>query len=142
MDEAQLVAFWKQHKAGWDKNHGADMVGQGIIEVIAPGRVSGSERSVLLTSLETDKGWIVAASNIGRATDPNWWQNLVANGNRGQVRPAGGDPVDVEAVELQGEDRQQAWDRMVTASAMYKDYEAATANIRVIPVVELRRVVR
>src|SRR5262245_27813490 len=118
MDEDQIKAFWKQHKESWAKGNGAGMESQGVIEVIAPGRSSGQERSVLLTAQPTDNGWLVVASNIGRPNHPNWWQNLVANGQQGKVRPPGGEPVDVEAVELQGDERQQAWDRMVAASAL------------------------
>jgi len=142
MERAEIVAFWKQHKDVWEKSNATKMTnlsGMDVIEVIVPGRKSGEERSVLLTSLPADDGgWIVTASNLGSDKHPNWWLNLQANDLRGSVRAAGDDVVAAEVVELQGDERQRAWDRLVASDSSYGEYETATS--RVIPVIELRPV--
>jgi len=113
-----------------------NLSGMDIIEVIVPGRCSGQSRSALLSSLPTEHGWLIAASNLGSDHHPNWWLNLVDAGMSGTARAANDRRVEVRAVELQGDARRQAWDRLVGAQEMYKGYEAATR--RVIPVIELR----
>jgi|SRR5215470_14858481 len=141
MDEAQITAFWKHHKKVWEDSNATEMTNMGgmdIIEVIAPGRKSGEPRSVLLSSLPSDDGWIVTASNIGRDRHPNWWLNLEAAGLRGEVRAGNAEPVAVEVIELQGDERAAAWDRLTSVMESYKEYEQATS--RVIPVLELRPV--
>jgi len=139
MERADMVAFWKRHKEMWNSGKVAsepDATGMSIIEVISRGRTSGEERTVLLSSLPLDDGWLVTASNIGDDHDPNWWRNLQAAGLHGEVRTAhDGDRTPVDVVELHGDERQAAWDRLVAAQELYAGYEQATT--RVIPVLEL-----
>jgi len=141
MDDAQITAFWKHHKQVWESSNATEMTNMGgmdTIEVIVPGRISGEQRSVLLSSLPADDGWLVTASNIGRDVHPNWWLNLKANGLRGEVRAANDRRTPVEVIELQGDAREEAWDRLTAAQESYKEYETKTT--RVIPVLELRPV--
>ena len=140
MNQSEILAFWRHHKEVWNASNATKMTsspnGMDFIEVFATGRKSGEERSVLLSSFRTGSGWLIAASNIGRDTDPNWWLNLKAAGRRGKLRIAGGQTLDVEAVELEGEERAEAWARFTAAEASYQEYETGTS--RHIPVIELR----
>jgi deazaflavin-dependent oxidoreductase (nitroreductase family) len=140
VDQSEVVAFWRHHKDVWNASNATEMTsaanGMEFIEVITVGRKSGEKRSVLLSSFRSDGKWLIAASNIGRDTDPNWWQNLKVAGRHGKIRVGGGQILDVEAVELEGEDRTKAWERFTTAEPSYQAYESTTT--RRIPVIELR----
>ena len=140
MRNSEAVEFWRHHKQVWDSSNAREMAstpsGLDVIELITIGRISGKWRSVLVSSVRSNNGWIVVASNLGRETDPNWWMNLKAAACRGRIRVGGGRAFDIEAAELDGRDRALAWSRFTRASERYKEYEATTT--RRIPVIALR----
>jgi deazaflavin-dependent oxidoreductase (nitroreductase family) len=141
MERAQAVEFWRHHLQVWNDSGATEMThlaGMDVIELVTVGRRSGQERSVLLTSLTVDDGWVVVASNLGADTDPNWWSNLVAGDFRGRVRAPGGAWYDVEASDLRGDERAATWQQVIAVHPDYAEYEHAT--IRHIPLVHLRRV--
>ena len=141
MERAQAVEFWKLHLEVWNKSGATEMTrlaGMDVVELVTVGRRTGQERSVLLTALTIDDGWIVVASNLGADTDPNWWSNLEAGGFRARERAPGGEWFAVEARDLEGDERAATWARVIAVQPDYAQYEHAT--IRHIPLVHLRRV--
>lgn len=143
MDEAEVLAFWKHHKQVWDSSNATELTsggGMDFLELTTTGRKSGEPRSVLLSTITGDNEWIVIASNIGRPNHPNWWQNLQASDYLGTVRIAGGETFAVKAVELEGDERSETWERVKEIQPLYVDYEAKTEGIRRIPIVSLRPV--
>jgi len=84
----------------------------------------------MLTYLDDPRGFIVIASNAGDQRDPAWWRNL-------QVDPAasvriGRKMYATRMRQLEGDEREQAWRRVVAAFDGYAKYAASTT--RTIPV--------
>jgi deazaflavin-dependent oxidoreductase (nitroreductase family) len=135
---AQAAQFWKHHKEVWDASGGTEMnevLGMGVLQLNTTGRRSGSSRSVLLTYLNDENGWLVAASNLGADHDPGWLRNLRASDGQGSVT-IGSDTTPVKAQELVDVERDRAYQRFVSTYEGYANYEKWTD--REIPVVALR----
>ena len=84
----------------------------------------------MLTYLDDPRGFIVIASNAGDERDPAWWRNLQAD-PAASVR-VGRKTYAVCMRQLEGDEREQAWERAVAAFDGYAKYQASTA--RTIPV--------
>jgi deazaflavin-dependent oxidoreductase (nitroreductase family) len=140
MTNDEIRTFWKHHMDVWQRSGAAQMTkspnGMDFIELMTIGRKTGESRSVLLSSLRAGDGWLIIASNIGEPNDPAWWQNIKAAGNRLRIRIAGGQVLDVAAVELEGEERTAEWTRVCQVEPSYAAYEKKTS--RRIPVIHLR----
>ena len=110
------------------------MQGPPTLRLWTVGRVSGRERAVLLLYLDDGPRVIVVASYGGHSEHPQWWQNLIAepscrtwSAQRGAERMA--------ASELDGEEREAVWQRLVSMYAPYEAYQRQTS--RRIPLVAL-----
>ena len=98
------------------------------------GRKSGRERSVLLLYLDDGPRVVVVASYGGHSEHPQWWKNLLVEPNCRTWSAKRGAEVMV-ASELEGERREEVWERL---TAMYPPYEAYQQKIsRRIPLVAL-----
>ena len=101
------------------------------------GAKSGEERAVPLNWFPSDDGaWLVVASSGASARNPAWYHNLAAHPDRVRI-DVDRQRIDVTAEQLHGEERARAWESIVAASPMYRDYAAATD--REIPVIRLAR---
>jgi deazaflavin-dependent oxidoreductase (nitroreductase family) len=140
MTNEEMKAFWKHHLDVWRKSGATEMTkspnGMDFIELMTIGRKTGEPRSVLLSSLRAGDGWLIIASNIGEPNDPAWWTNIKAAGNRLRIRIAGGQVLNVAAVELEGAERAAEWARVCQTEPSYAAYEQKTS--RHIPVIHLR----
>ena len=99
------------------------------------GRRSGLPRTNGLVYVEHENGWIVAASWAGEPKNPVWYLNLMAQPNvtvqvRDQVMP-------VHARNLEGEERDRGWGKILEQDPSFAEYEKRTHGIRQIPVVLL-----
>lgn len=79
----------------------------------------------------------VFASAGGAEAHPGWYHNLRAAG-RTSIE-IGADTVEVEVRELDGEERARIYAEQAARYPRFGGYETATAGIRVIPVLALRR---
>lgn len=111
--------------------------GDSLVVLHTTGARSGEPRVHPVMGLPDGDGWIVAASKAGAPDNPAWYHNLLAHpeisvevGDGTAVRT-----VEVTAVDLHGDERDQAWDRFKQASDGFKEYEQRTS--RTIPVVRL-----
>ena len=104
---------------------GRFMIGQAVVPSLmltTVGRKSGLERETPLACLPDDDGtFVVVGSNFGRESHPSWTTNLMANPTasvsfRQEV-------VEVDAVLLEGRDREVAWTRVATVWPNYGTYE-------------------
>jgi deazaflavin-dependent oxidoreductase (nitroreductase family) len=93
----------------------------------------GEPRSVLLTYLDYDDGFVAIATNAGDDRFPAWWLNLEADPTAAVV--VGGRRHDVRAREALGEERARLWQRAVDANDGYAGYADGLA--RRVPVVVL-----
>ncbi len=111
--------------------------GDSLVVLHTTGARSGQPRVSPVMGLPDGDGWLVAASKAGAPDNPDWYHNLVAHpdltietGDGTEVRS-----LDVRATDLQGEERDAAWERFKQASDGFREYEAKTS--RTIPVVRL-----
>jgi deazaflavin-dependent oxidoreductase (nitroreductase family) len=128
----KLHRFWYRVSGG---RIGAKVAGLPVLELTTTGRSSGEPRSVMLTYLDDPSGFIVIASNAGDRRDPAWWRNL-------QAEPAatvriGRRSHAVRMRQLESDERERAWHRVVAAFDGYAKYAGSTT--RTIPVALLDR---
>lgn len=97
------------------------------------GRLSGSKRTTPLVYLREGDRVVVAASNVGRAEDPQWLANLVADPD--VVVQIGADRLPMRARVADADERDRLWPALVALYADYAQYQSWTD--RVIPVVVL-----
>ncbi len=98
------------------------------------GRTSGRERSVLLLYLDDGPRVVVVASYGGHSEHPQWWKNLLVEPACRIWSAKRGAEVMV-ASQLEGAERDDAWERLI---AMYSSYEAYQQKTpRRIPLVAL-----
>ena len=122
-----LHRFWYRASGG---RVGTRVAGLPVLRLTTTGRTSGKARSVMLTYLDDPRGFIVIASNAGDQRDPAWWRNLQADPTA-SVR-IGRTTYVVRMCQLEGDEREQAWQRAVAAFDGYARYAASTT--RTIPV--------
>lgn len=111
--------------------------GPPTLRLITTGRRSGKPRSVLLLyldELETNGRLVVVASYGGHHQDPYWWSNLEAE-PRARVWSAAHGAQEVTASVIEGDDREQVWQRLTAMYSPYDGYQAKAT--RRIPVVAL-----
>ena len=104
-----------------------------VVVLTVPGRRSGLPRSACVRALRHDEGYVVWGSASGRPADPDWFRNLRAAGHA-QLRD-GDRELAVDAVELVGDERAQAWRGILAALPGVAKYEAKAG--RTIPVARL-----
>ncbi|MCY3557170.1 MAG: nitroreductase/quinone reductase family protein [Chloroflexi bacterium] len=98
------------------------------------GRTSGQERAVLLLYLDDGPRVIVVASYGGYSEHPQWWKNLLAEPNC-RIWSAARGAEEVVASELEGEEREAVWERLISMYSPYAGYQEKTS--RRIPLVAL-----
>ena len=100
------------------------------------GAKSGKLRKIALMRVEHNGAYAMVASQGGAPTHPSWYHNLKAHPDQLMVQD-GPEPFDAVARELEGEERQEWWDRAVAAYPPYAEYQQRTE--RVIPVLLAER---
>jgi deazaflavin-dependent oxidoreductase (nitroreductase family) len=95
------------------------------------GARSGKVRKFALMRVEHDGAYAMVASKGGAPEHPDWYYNVKTHPDQLEVQD-GPEPFDAVARELEGEERQEWWDRAVAAYPPYADYQRNTD--RLIPV--------
>jgi deazaflavin-dependent oxidoreductase (nitroreductase family) len=117
------------------KSGGGTVPGQNTLVLTTTGAKTGQPRETLLgTFPDGDNAWLIVASFGGNAKNPAWYHNLAAHPDQAQIE-VGGRKVKVTAGQLTGEERADAWQRIVAASPRYAGY--ATKTDREIPIIRL-----
>lgn len=118
---------------------GGPFEGAPIVLVHHKGAKTGTERIAPLMSRVDGERRFIFASKAGAPDNPDWFHNLVANPDVSAdiATSEGIETVEVTAVVLEGDDRDQVWEAQKAAWPQFAEYEASTD--RTIPVVELRR---
>jgi deazaflavin-dependent oxidoreductase (nitroreductase family) len=114
---------------------GGSVRGAKVLLLTVPGRKTGVERTVPVSYVEHDSGYVVAGSNGGRADDPQWFKNLrVADRATAEL---GKRKVTMRPEILAGDARDAMWrDVFVAQMPMFAKYETKTT--RTIPLAVLR----
>ena len=132
-ERAVMGLMWRLHRLWYGVSGGrvgTKVAGLPVLRLTTTGRSSGKARDVMLTYLDDPRGFIVIASNAGDDRDPAWWRNL-------QAEPAasvriGRKTYAIRMRQLEGDEREHAWQRFVAAFDGYAKYAANTT--RTIPV--------
>ncbi|MFJ4845531.1 MULTISPECIES: nitroreductase family deazaflavin-dependent oxidoreductase [unclassified Streptomyces] len=99
------------------------------------GRKSGEPRKSPVAWFPGEDGaWLIVASANGAARHPAWYLNLAARPDEATIE-SGGRTTEVTAEQLDGEEREAAWRRIVAAQAQYARYASRTD--RELPVIRL-----
>ena len=121
----------------WMYRRGGGSGGPAGLLLTTIGARSGQERTVALGKFSDVEGrWLVVASLAGAARHPAWFINLAKHPDKVWVE-VGRDRFKVRPELLRGEERADAWRRIVAAAPGYGPYEQKTD--REIPVVRLTR---
>jgi deazaflavin-dependent oxidoreductase (nitroreductase family) len=119
---------------------GGNFEGAPIVLVHHRGRKSGRDylnpMMYLPDDLDSD-AFYVFASRGGAPTNPDWYYNLIGDGQA--IIERGSDTYSVTVRELTGGERDRIFDKQAQLYAGFADYAKRTAGIRTIPVLELRR---
>lgn len=110
-------------------------MGMNLLVLTTVGRKSGQARQTPLAWFPgPDGSWLVVASANGAPANPAWYLNLAAHPDKVTVEQAGR-KVAVTAEELQGAEREQAWQQIKAAADNFRKYEETTD--RLLPVIRL-----
>jgi F420H(2)-dependent quinone reductase len=96
-----------------------------IIIVTMRGAKSGAVRKIALMRVEHDGSYALVASMGGAPTNPVWYANLRAHPDEVLIQD-GPEPFRVTVREVDGEERQEWWDRAVAVYPPYAEYQERT----------------
>ncbi|HEX7660676.1 MAG TPA: nitroreductase family deazaflavin-dependent oxidoreductase [Pseudonocardiaceae bacterium] len=99
-----------------------DLLGASSLLLTTTGRRSGQPSNTPLFYFPHDSGYVVVASNFGRPNHPGWSFNLLAD-PRATVA-VDGRTVPVQARLLEGDERSDAWARVIRFWPGYDAYRA------------------
>jgi len=120
------MADWNAQIISEFRNDGGNVAtmgfGKTLVLVHSTGAKSGQPRVNPLRAIPYDGGWFVAASAGGAPTDPAWAFNLRAHPDVVVEAPDGSVPA--RARELQGAERDAAWQHFLDAAPAFAEYEA------------------
>ena len=102
--------------------------GGALVPLQTTGARSGASRTSPVMALQEGGSWLVVASAAGAPKDPAWAFNLRAHPDVAVESPIGA--LDVHAIELEDEERADAYARFVSRAPMFADYERKAAPRR------------
>jgi deazaflavin-dependent oxidoreductase (nitroreductase family) len=120
----------KLHRRSGDRFMGMD-----LLYLTTVGAKSAQKRLTPLARFADPEGnWLVVASSAGAARNPSWYHNIAAHPDQVWIE-VDGRQLRVSAEQLDGEPREQAWQRIVASQPRYAGYQRKTD--RVLPVIRL-----
>lgn len=121
----------------WHRRSGDKFQGMDLLYLTTVGAKSGQKRQSTVTRFaDGDDSWLIVASAGGSAQNPAWYHNIAAHPDQVWVE-FGGKHQRVTPSQLDGQAREQAWQRITQAQPRYRGYQEKTD--REIPVVKLTR---
>jgi deazaflavin-dependent oxidoreductase (nitroreductase family) len=130
---AQIIAEFRENGG----KVGGPFEGSPMVLIHHRGAKTGTERvTPLMAQVEGDRTYVFA-SKAGAPDNPDWYHNLKAHA---EITIEVGEETDVavQVVELEGDERDEVWERQKREWPQFAEYEASTD--RTIPVLELKRV--
>ena len=116
-----------------DGDVGGPFEGRDLLLLHHTGAKTGAERVNPLVYLRDARNYVILASKAGAATNPDWYHNVRANPD--VTIEVGSQTIPVRARVAADDERERLWTAQKIASPQFAEYEASTA--RVIPVVVL-----
>jgi deazaflavin-dependent oxidoreductase (nitroreductase family) len=99
--------------------------GMPVVIVTTRGNKSGNVRKMALMRVEHGGEYALVASKGGAPEHPVWYFNLKAHPDEVMIQD-GPEPFDAQVREVDGDERQQWWDRAVAAYPPYAEYQEKT----------------
>jgi deazaflavin-dependent oxidoreductase (nitroreductase family) len=117
-----------------DGRFGSEMGENKILLLTTKGRKSGTEYTTPLGYFDHQDGYLIIASNGGKAKHPDWYFNLKSDPQvKVQIKDQA---LTARAEIMNGNTRAPIWERVVAQAPQYGEYEKGTD--RLIPVVWLQ----
>ena len=111
------------------------MMGMDVLVLHTVGAKTGQPRQTLLSWFpDGDNAWLICAAFGGNAKNPAWYHNIAAHPDQVEIE-TGGRKVKVTPVQLSGDERAAAWQRITTTLPRFNGY--ATSTDRELPVIRL-----
>jgi deazaflavin-dependent oxidoreductase (nitroreductase family) len=119
------------HRRGGDRFQGMD-----LLYLTTVGAKSGKQRTTPVARFDDGRvGWIVVASGGGSQQHPAWYHNIVAHPDDVHAEVSG-TRHHVSVDQLEGEEREAAWQVVVASAPRFAGYREKTD--RTLPVLRLR----
>lgn len=114
------VMVWIHRRSG-DRFAGMD-----LLYLTTVGARTGARRTTPVARFDDGAGgWIIVASAGGAAQHPSWYHNIAAHPDQVQVE-VGGTEHRVLVKQLEGEERAEAWSRVVEHVTRFEGYTTKT----------------
>jgi deazaflavin-dependent oxidoreductase (nitroreductase family) len=121
----------------WHRRSGDKFQGMDLLYLTTVGAKSGQKRQSTVTRFDDGPdAWLVVASAGGSAHNPAWYHNIAAHPDQVWIE-FGGRELRVTPAQLDGDPREQAWQRIVKSQPRYAGYLNKTD--RAIPVIRLAK---
>ncbi|GAA0948290.1 nitroreductase family deazaflavin-dependent oxidoreductase [Nonomuraea longicatena] len=114
---------------------GGAFEGKPLLLITTKGARSGADRLCPLSYIEDDDRLVIAATNVGRADNPQWYHNLRADPSL--TVEVGTDRFEASATEVGGDERERLWAGLVASNRRLGKYGSMTT--RQIPVFVVER---
>jgi deazaflavin-dependent oxidoreductase (nitroreductase family) len=132
-----VTRFVMKTMTSWHRRSGDKFQGMDLLYLTTVGAKSGEKRQSTVTRFaDGDDAWLIVASAGGSAHHPAWYHNIAAHPDQVWIE-FGGQEVKVSPHQLEGDERAQAWERIIKAFPRYAGYQDKTD--RDIPVIRLTR---
>lgn len=116
------------------RRQGDTFQGMDLLYLTTVGAKSGRRRQTPVARYADGDGWLVAASAGGAARHPGWYHNIAAHPDQVWAEVQGR-RMHVTPEQLEGAERERAWQQITAAQPRYAAYERKTD--RLIPVIRL-----
>ncbi len=113
---------------------GGPFEGADVLLLTSTGAKSGEQRTTPVVYQRDGDRMVIFASKAGAPDNPAWYHNLRANPTA--TVEVGSDTLDVEALVIEGDERERLFRRQVERHPQFGEYEKKTT--RQIPVVALQ----
>jgi len=107
---------------------GLKIQGRPLLRLTTVGARTGRTRETILAWFpdeDRSDSWLIVGSNAGSARHPGWAHNLASDPDRATIDIGEGE-VQVTAELLTGQEREDAWNRVIELSPGYAPYTAKT----------------
>lgn len=112
-----------------------EFMGMDVLILNTVGRRSGQPRETPVAWFADGEDARLIVASGGGSQHPDWHVNLMAHPDQASIELPGGDTVPVTPHQLDGADREQAWQRIAAAQPRYGKYQSKSD--REYPVIRL-----
>lgn len=128
---------WLRQRMMKQHRRSGKFMGMDILFLTTVGRKSGERRETPVAWFpDGSDAWLIVASAAGAARNPDWYLNMANRPDQVWAEiPAQKRKLRVRTLQLEGGERQAAWQRITEAQPRFAKYQEKTD--RVLPVIRL-----